>query len=379
MSKKYSKSRENVTIDDDDTDDSIENWTHYKTLRVKPNASLGEIKAHFRELVVKFHPDRKTGDATIFAQIAKAYEILSNSDKRAEYDKKLDIEKKSRKTNYVNQKKAFEDFIKAQESETSSKSEKCASSQFHLDFEDLDKLRGIDRSKYNEKPMESETAVKRLRDLEMSREQDEIEFIQPNMFGKTPFDHDKFHILFELKNKTEDDALVKYNGAPSAFNEVGESSFISFNGNNEDKYDNLYNENETVSGINYGSVNKDSRKIQISEEDFEALSRMKMKSSYKTHNIKDDDYKEEIKKRLAERENEDQLYNSKSFNEFDVSPEMGGYGILHQVGLTGKEFEWDKGEVSDATIKKLIEFRQLQDKQHNSKSSHRASRGNKKS
>lgn len=58
---------------------------YYSVLGVARNASQDEIKKAFRQLAKKYHPD-KGGDAEKFKEIAEAYEVLSDPEKRAQYD-----------------------------------------------------------------------------------------------------------------------------------------------------------------------------------------------------------------------------------------------------------------------------------------------------
>lgn len=58
---------------------------YYKILEVDKTASQDEIKAAFRRLAMKYHPDRG-GNAEKFKEINEAYQVLSNSEKRAQYD-----------------------------------------------------------------------------------------------------------------------------------------------------------------------------------------------------------------------------------------------------------------------------------------------------
>ncbi|WP_010581752.1 molecular chaperone DnaJ [Schlesneria paludicola] len=62
----------------------------YEVLGVAKSASDDEIKRAYRKLAGKYHPDRNPGDAsavTAFKEAAEAFDILSNPDKRARYDR----------------------------------------------------------------------------------------------------------------------------------------------------------------------------------------------------------------------------------------------------------------------------------------------------
>ena len=63
---------------------------YYEALGVGRSASREEIKAAYRKLAVKYHPDRNPGDVQAeerFKEAAEAYAVLSDSDKRARYDR----------------------------------------------------------------------------------------------------------------------------------------------------------------------------------------------------------------------------------------------------------------------------------------------------
>ncbi len=57
----------------------------YDTLGIKKDASADEIKKAFRRLARKHHPDAG-GDEEKFKDINEAYEVLSDTEKRAQYD-----------------------------------------------------------------------------------------------------------------------------------------------------------------------------------------------------------------------------------------------------------------------------------------------------
>lgn len=70
--------------------------THYDTLGVKPDASENEIRAAFRELTRKYHPDRYSGDERgpaeeRFQAITEAFNVLNRPESRDKYDKGLSM------------------------------------------------------------------------------------------------------------------------------------------------------------------------------------------------------------------------------------------------------------------------------------------------
>lgn len=59
---------------------------YYNTLGVEKNATPEEIKKAFYKLAHKYHPDKKGGDENKFKEINEAYQVLSDKNKRAQYD-----------------------------------------------------------------------------------------------------------------------------------------------------------------------------------------------------------------------------------------------------------------------------------------------------
>ncbi len=63
---------------------------YYEVLGVTRAATEVELKSTFRKLAMKYHPDKNPGDASAevqFKEINEAYQVLSDGQKRAAYDK----------------------------------------------------------------------------------------------------------------------------------------------------------------------------------------------------------------------------------------------------------------------------------------------------
>ncbi len=63
---------------------------YYEILGVSKNAAADEIKKSYRKVAMQFHPDRNPGDKEAeekFKEAAEAYEVLSDTDKKAKYDR----------------------------------------------------------------------------------------------------------------------------------------------------------------------------------------------------------------------------------------------------------------------------------------------------
>jgi molecular chaperone DnaJ len=63
---------------------------YYEILGVGKNAATDEIKKAYRKVAMQYHPDRNPGDKAAeekFKEAAEAYEVLSDTDKKAQYDR----------------------------------------------------------------------------------------------------------------------------------------------------------------------------------------------------------------------------------------------------------------------------------------------------
>ena len=63
---------------------------YYEVLGVSKGVDETELKKAYRKIAMQYHPDRNPGDKGVeekFKEAAEAYEVLSNPDKRARYDR----------------------------------------------------------------------------------------------------------------------------------------------------------------------------------------------------------------------------------------------------------------------------------------------------
>jgi len=62
---------------------------YYQILGISKNATQKEIKKAYYKLAFKYHPDKNRGDKVAeekFKELAEAYEVLSDPDRRKNYD-----------------------------------------------------------------------------------------------------------------------------------------------------------------------------------------------------------------------------------------------------------------------------------------------------
>lgn len=83
---------------------------YYEILGITCFSNVETIKKAYRELAKKYHPDKNPSDIKAeekFKEISSAYEILSDPQKRAAYDSKLEEEKIKAEQERIQKEKEF--------------------------------------------------------------------------------------------------------------------------------------------------------------------------------------------------------------------------------------------------------------------------------
>ena len=75
---------------------------YYRALELNKDASLDEIRKSFRTLALKYHPDknRNEGSKEKFMKVVEAYEVLSDSNGKKNYDESITIKKNTPKYDF---------------------------------------------------------------------------------------------------------------------------------------------------------------------------------------------------------------------------------------------------------------------------------------
>lgn len=304
----------------------------YKIMGLNPDDPQELVRKRCNEKLAKYHPDKigpilkkipleqrakeKKRLDMQYKLVKEAYGILHDPQKRKFYDlQKKTIDSK----NFVNQKKSFDDFIKLQDSEINENTKKNAADNFRLKFFDLDNKHGFNREKLTEKALDKKELEKKMSDLVMSRESQEIECTPEKLFEGDRFDPVSFNKAFmrrkkieEKKKQKESDpnrALTLWGGVGAAFDEglTGSSSYVPVTNN----YDDLYASDNTAglysSKLDSNSEGEDD--IVLSDDDY--------KDDYNSHNKNRnmEDIEALFKKMKAERELETEMFDKRQIND----------------------------------------------------------------
>ena len=327
----------------------------YDVLDVAQDATSKDIKSSYRDLVLIFHPDKSTGDVEMFELITTAYNILINKNSRKEYDELYSISKQS-ESNHFDLKIKSKDHFSALDNDISKtkKSDMDQKQEFKKIMDEMDRKHGYKREKMAIDPLKEKKTTKRLSDLQLAREHDDIENIHENLFEGGRFEISKFNAAFDAMHKGHTE-LIPHNGNPLAYNmDSGFSNFSSLD-SYDDLYVDLYVEDDILGSSNFGSIKLNhEQKKKLGRGDLDKLG----SADYtKNHNYKDKDYNKSLEDKIREREFFTKKLDDRVIDDFDNDDNMGGYGISDKIGLKASSIEWDNGEDIKTRYNRLLELR----------------------
>jgi len=265
-------------------------FDYYKILGLEKGANKNEIAKRYRHLLAKYHPDKyknlpekeKKMKDKQFQLIQMAGKVLQDDDSRKMYDLEQTTIKNS---DFSSQKNTFEDFIKLQELNINDDTKKKAQLDFKLESEKLNKARGFDPSKVDEK-LDREELAKEIDDLRVRRDIENIELTQQNLFEGRRFNHSEFNKMFEKSKRKGDkksrknrDELVKFGEDFTAFNDNGLANYTDINND----YGDLFGDNNIRDNTLYGNINSGKSDVTSSEESSDD-EMIRYEDTYSSHN-----------------------------------------------------------------------------------------------
>lgn len=326
----------------------------YDVLDVSQDCETKEIKNAYRNLVKKFHPDKPGGDAEMFELVTHAYNILVNPKTRTEYDEVYALSKQVDSTHFDLKGKAAS-YYEALEKDSKKKTKEESKIDFNRAFEEMDRKHRYIRDPDSIDKLSEKDTTRKLRDLELAREQDDIESIHDNIFEGGSFSLEKFNAAFDALHKGHNE-LIPHSGNPDAWNAAD-----GFGGNfgTIDSYETLYQEDVGFGGSQFGSVKLDHTKTKKKLTKDE-ISKLSAAEYTKNHNYKTEDYNKSLEDLIRERDLETKKLDDRELVDFNTDNNCGGYGIFSGLGINMNNMstiQWDDDEDVKTRYKRLLEMR----------------------
>jgi curved DNA-binding protein CbpA len=322
----------------------------YDVLKVSPDCNRTAIKVAYGKLVKIYHPDKPTGDTDMFELITHAFHILSNSQSRIEYDKIYKISQQS-KLGFVNLKEQYKNYETSRRTDVTQLTKDESNVKFKKEFNNMDNRHNINR--VNMGIITSRVAVQNLRDLELTREQDDIENMQTRLFDNGRFDSAKFNQAFDTINQ-KSSALIPHEGNPNPWDGKSVTNYSSI------KTTSLYGDANDILDdcLDYAPIRKIENQNKLTKEDVNNMQGANYTISHNQN--KNKPYIKSLEEKIAERNRHTQEYGSmdrQDYKDYTNDPTLGGYGFMHEIGGDTQMLHWDNDEDIKARYNRLLEQR----------------------
>lgn len=264
---KSNKSKKNRDNDRDNDDEKVNmRFDYYKILGVDSDAKQIEIKRAYKKLLAKYHPDKVENtkeNKARYKLITEAARILTNDRKRKAYD--FDKKNTEENTDFFGQRDSFKDFLKLQESGMTEEDRRISKLKFEEFKNDVNAKHGYSGKK--DEALDIDDYNNRIEDIINSREQEDIDFEQENLFEGREFNSKEFNKMFNKRNnksKNKNTGITKVDDL-MAFNDGDNYAGI-------DDVDNLYAEGNfdgtnDFAGLDNGLIDLDNGSNISSDED----------------------------------------------------------------------------------------------------------------
>jgi len=289
----------------------------YEILGIPKNSSIEEIKKAYKTLVKKFHPDKISDNnkkkERKFEIITEAYNLLKDEESRKQFDEISEIIDSTKK-GHKDLRDEYHEYLKASEyNNILTEDEKD---------ELVKKLK--EEWKVDENILTKEELKKKIDDMEMIRNIQDVECVPENLFEGKKFDVDKFNALFESKNWGNND-IIKMD-FPNPINSGNIENTMFF-----DVYNSApFGENETFINM---PTKKDFKNININKKEENPLTNETM---------------EELMER---RRKETEELNNLSLSDFNNNKTP--YSFSHQIAGILSTYDWNEASNNNSKIKLL--------------------------
>jgi len=289
------------------------------------------------------HPDKHPGKKEveeIFQLITMAYDILRDEKERNMYNNKLSLEKQSLndyfnlKDNTTNYMKTIGDYVEPNDQQKLT---------FKEQMRTINNKHGYDPLHVTAIP--SDDVKIKVSELNKLRTLQDHDLKPEQIFESNRFDAKKFNAAFDKVHTQKDSSMALYNGAPVEWNAVEtNNAYGSFNDIN-----NLYAEDGNID-FTFNESNK-----KITKKDMDDIAGA---DYYDAHNVIDDNYYQEMKHSLRNRDSEAVIFDNMKYNDYKKDEFM-GYGIFDKLGFKfDNRIELDKYIDDDSFSKKYEKLMQ---------------------